>query len=104
MHNDMRNLRKTILWVGGVALLLPGCTRAGKTAAPSMVSATSVATTNACARVHANGAARLGQTRASSAIALAKEQTPGGSGHVIAYVADADEPALRTIDVDEHKE
>src|SRR5262249_18610961 len=35
---------------------------------------------------------------------LAKARSASGASRVIAYVADADEPTLRTIDVDEHKE
>jgi cytochrome c peroxidase len=49
------------------------------------------------------GAARLGTTRAGSPVALATSQGPDGA-RVIAYVADADEPTLHTIDVDARKE
>jgi cytochrome c peroxidase len=37
-------------------------------------------------------------------LALAKARSRNGSGRVIAYVADADEPTLHTIDVDAHNE
>src|SRR5262249_44577328 len=107
-------LRNAVLWVGSAALVLPACTH-GK-AAPSSITAAKVAPASACARVHKGGASRLGPVRASSAIALAKIPTSTGGGPKAgrngttgrggagAYVADADEPTLRTIDVDSQKE
>jgi hypothetical protein len=105
MHYDMRNLRNAVLWVGSAAFLLPACTY-GKATAPSSISITpaKVAPANSCARVHGGGAARLGSARASSAIALATYPRGAGKTGTIAYVADADEPTLRTIDVDERRE
>ena len=51
-----------------------------------------------CARQNPGvGAARLAWDRQGGPIALAKTE----SGHVLAYVADADEPSLHTVDVDE---
>jgi hypothetical protein len=52
-----------------------------------------------CGRLHpATGAQRLGHVRAGSPVALARS-----AGRVLAYVADADEPTLHTIDVDAHE-
>src|SRR5260221_9241245 len=101
MHFDMRNLRNTVLWLGSAAFLLPACARTGRAGAPSTVTA-SVAPTSACARRHTGGPQRLTDVRASSAVGLAK--APASGAHVIAYVADTDEPTLRTIDVDDRKE
>ena len=82
--------------MAGCALIASAaCTRTTKTpvtAAPSPATAG-----KGCARIHAGGASRLGPTRASSAIALAKSQS--GDKRVIAYIADADEPTLHTVDL-----
>ncbi len=97
----MRNLRHVFL-VGGCALIVsPACTRAAR--APVPASGASVAAAPGCARLHpGTGAERLAKVRAGSAVALAKSRTP--PGRVLAYVADADEPTLHTIDVDARKE
>ena len=71
------------------------CTRTTKT--PVTAAPPPSAAGKGCARLHAGGAARLGQTRASSAIALAKSQSD--DKRVIAYIADADEPTLHTVDL-----
>jgi DNA-binding beta-propeller fold protein YncE len=53
---------------------------------------------NGCARVHGGGAVRLGAAHASSPVALA-EVTRGDARRTIAYIADADEPTLHTVDL-----
>ena len=82
--------------MAGCALIASAaCTSTTKTpvtAAPSPATAG-----KGCARIHTGGAARLGPTRASSAIALAKGQS--GDRRAIAYIADADEPTLHTVDL-----
>src|SRR5262252_5426099 len=105
MHNDMRNLRRIFLWVAGAAFFLPACTPKGRADTPIAPFALAKgAKTNTCGRLHGGGAERLGPARASSPVALARVAAGKLAGHVVAYVADADEPALRTIDVDERAE
>jgi DNA-binding beta-propeller fold protein YncE/mono/diheme cytochrome c family protein len=71
------------------------CSRTTKT----VVTAASPAATigKGCARLRTGGAARLGSRRASSAIALVKGEM--GDKRVLAYIADADEPTLHTVDL-----
>src|SRR6266545_4191432 len=97
----MRQMRNAVLWVGSCTFVLSGCARAGRAPAPI---ANSVPSAHVCARAHGGGAQRLGTARASSAVALAQARGSNGERRVIAYVADADEPTLRTVDVDAHKE
>jgi cytochrome c peroxidase len=67
------------------------------------VSGASVAAAPGCGRLHpGTGAERLGKVRVGSPVALARSR--GAQNRVIAYVADADEPTLHTIDVDAHTE
>jgi cytochrome c peroxidase len=55
-----------------------------------------------CERRHPGiGAARTGTVRQSGVVALASAH-PGGA--TLAYIADADEPTLHTVDVDAHRE
>src|SRR6476646_846035 len=55
-----------------------------------------------CERRHPGvGAARLGALRQSGAVALAAAPAKGGT---LAYIADADEPTLHTVDIDSHRE
>jgi cytochrome c peroxidase len=75
------------------------------------VSGASVAAAPGCGRLHPGaGAERIGKIRTGSPIALAKSRSSrtrsiGVSlGRTIAYVADADEPTLHTIDVDAREE
>jgi DNA-binding beta-propeller fold protein YncE len=83
--------------MAGCALLAAAaCTRTTKTPATA---ATPPATTGkGCARIHAGGAARLGYARASSAVALVRSSS-GDDKRVLAYIADADEPTLHTVDL-----
>ena len=79
----------------GALPLLAGCGR-GAVRAPLPVGLPETApTATRCERVHPGvGAARLSPLRASSAVALARVRDD-----TIAYVADADEPVLHTVDV-----
>jgi hypothetical protein len=104
VHSNMRKLRNIVLWLGAAASVLPACARAGRAGPPTSSATASATRINDCARRHGGGAQKLGPTRTSSAVALAKAPGPGDAGHVIAYVADTDEPTLRTIDVDQRKE
>jgi cytochrome c553 len=55
-----------------------------------------------CERRHPGvGAARLGALRQSGTVALASAPS---SGATLAYIADADEPTLHTVDIDTHRE
>src|SRR5690349_3207221 len=93
----MRNVRTSILWgLAGCALFFSACTPTTKTT----VTATRAPSTSGtgCARIRTGGAARLDVARSSSALALAAVATSGGK-RVIAYIADADEPTLPTVDL-----
>ncbi len=101
----MKNIRN-VVGVGSCAFVLSACVQTGHSPAPvSGASGTAVA---GCGRLHPGvGAERLGKVRVGSPVALARTKGAKGNaqgGRVIAYVADADEPTLHTIDVDAHKE
>ena len=78
------------------ALIFSACTHATKTSTPE--SRAPAVTSTGCARTHAGGATRVGPARASSAVALAARSS-GDTRRVIAYIADADEPTLHTVDL-----
>lgn len=78
------------------ALIFSACTHATKTTTTT-TRAPAVAGTG-CARIRSGGATRLGPTRASSTLALAGVRS-GDARRVIAYIADADEPTLHTVDL-----
>jgi cytochrome c peroxidase len=86
-----------LVCAGGCALALSACARAGS---PVPISGASAAAAPGCGRIHpGTGAERFGKTREGSPVALARS-----GGHVIAYIADADEPTLHTIDIEAKKE
>ena len=102
---------RNVLWVGGGALAFSACGQASR--APAPVSGASHAVITGCQRLHpGTGAGRFGNVRTGSAVALARSQGSGASatsggartGRVLAYVADANETTLRTIDVDAQQE
>ncbi|HKQ72009.1 MAG TPA: hypothetical protein VJT73_21840, partial [Polyangiaceae bacterium] len=98
---DMRNHRD-LAWVGGCAFLFSACARS---ALPAPVPPAPAHPVSACERLHAGGAERLGSVRQSSSVALAQgKSAPSGKPRVVAYVADTDEPTLRTIDVETRQE
>ncbi|MGH7439381.1 MAG: YncE family protein, partial [Polyangiaceae bacterium] len=99
----MRRLRHCLWVVGGCACALSACTRPVKEPR-SLAPVAHAPPVPACARLHPGvGAARLDTTRAGSPVALATSRGPDGD-RVIAYVADADEPTLHTIDIESRKE
>jgi DNA-binding beta-propeller fold protein YncE len=75
--------------------LISACSHTTKTA-PTAPAPTVAGT--GCARIRSGGATRIGPARSSSALALATSQS-GESQRVIAYIADADEPTLHTVDL-----
>ena len=95
--DNMRNVRTSVLWgMASSALIFSACTHA-KAPAPIAVQTVS---SSGCARTHGGGAARLAPNRASAPIALAQAQPAAGrEARVIAYIADADEPTLHTVDL-----
>jgi len=99
---------RPVLWLGYCAMLLSACAETSRAPAPPAASPPSAAT--GCRRIHPGlGAQRLGKVRAGSSVALARSLASQGGGRprpgrVLAYVADADEPTLRTIDVDGSRE
>lgn len=101
----MKSLRRSI-GVGGCGLVIvaSAACAAGDHGVRPPVSLAATLPALACGRVHPGvGPARLGPTRAGSPIALAASRDARGD-RTIAYVADADEPTLHTIDVDARKE
>ena len=99
---------RAVLRLGCCAILFSACAETSRAPAPPAAAPRSAAT--ACGRIHPGlGAERLGRVRAGSSVALARSPASQGDGHprpsrVLAYVADADEPTLRTIDVDGSRE
>jgi cytochrome c peroxidase/DNA-binding beta-propeller fold protein YncE len=96
------------LWMGGCACAFVACARDGRTPASatplSVAHAPPAAPVPACGRLHPGvGAARVGDVRAGSPVALAASRSDKGE-RVVAYVADADEPTLHTVDVDARSE
>jgi len=86
-----------MLWgMASCALISSACTHASQTTA--LPTRTPTVASTGCARIRSGGAMRLGAARASSALALAVSQS-GDARHVFAYIADADEPALHTVDL-----
>jgi cytochrome c553/DNA-binding beta-propeller fold protein YncE len=95
----MRNVRTSILWgMASSALIFSACTHATK--APVQATAVQTAQSSGCARLHGGGATRLAPIHASAAVALAKVPSARGrDARVLAYIADADEPTLHTVDL-----
>jgi cytochrome c peroxidase len=99
----MRSIRHGV-WLGGFACVLAACARQGRPPAVAKVPVVTAAPVPACGRLHPGvGAARLGSVRAGSSVALATSRSPSGE-RTVAYVADADEPTLHTVDVDARQE
>jgi DNA-binding beta-propeller fold protein YncE/cytochrome c553 len=93
----MRNVRTSILWgMTSCALIFSACTHTAKT--PIAVTAAPTPAGTGCARLRSAGPTRLAPQRASSALALATTGSDDGR-RVIAYIADADEPTLHTVDL-----
>jgi DNA-binding beta-propeller fold protein YncE len=95
----MSTTRSAVLFVclglGGTTACGSGPVRSAKGLGPSSQA-------SSCERRHPGvGAARLGALRQSSSVALASAP-PGGA--TLAYIADADEPTLHTVDVDARRE
>jgi len=97
---------RSVLWFGSCVILLSACAETSRAPAPLAASPPSAAA--GCQRAHPGlGAVRLGKVRAGSSVALARSPASQGGGspsRVLAYVADADETTLRTIDVDGRRE
>ena len=86
-------------------VLLSACMRSGPAPVPVPVPAGVASARPSCARLHPGvGASSLAVVRAGSTIALAEQRTSTGAPRLVAYVADADEPTLHTIDVDARRE
>jgi cytochrome c peroxidase len=87
---------------------LSACAESGR--APAPPAAPQSAKASGCQRIHPGlGAQRLGALRQSSSVALARSGPAAGApssapGRLIAYVADADDTRLYTVDVDDRKE
>jgi mono/diheme cytochrome c family protein len=95
------NVRLTLLVVVGLAAGCGGSSKGTKTAPVAAAPAGPAGVTGRCERASPGvGATRYGEGRAGSSVALALAAGAGPpSERVVAYVADADDRALYTVDV-----
>src|SRR3954469_8946336 len=90
------------LWVATCAMAVSGCGRGLDASATQ--TALRAPKPGRCERMlPGTGLARLSGARSSSSVSLAVSRGPTPS-HFFAYAADADEPSLRTIDLDAGRE